>query len=278
MAGHIGSLPLTYYGGKSAYFEWLIKNFPQNHSVYVECFGGSGAVALCKQAVDINIYSDIEPEVVNFYRVLKSEGGYKHLLGELENEDTNEPSVRLRFYELRDMFVKQQFETDADRAYAFLYLNVWGMNGVMAGQSGCAWAKGKQVRWLSRGRALDFAHKKLLRYSVEQADAFGQIAKYDSPETFFYLDPPYIMETRKTKNKNTGYACELPEAKHEELVGMLLQIKGSVLLSGYDHPIYYPLEDAGWFKILKNVDLCLPAGAVKRTEAIWRNYAKGLFE
>ena len=37
---------------------------------------------------------------------------------------------------------------------------------------------------------------------VENRDIFELIPKYDSKETFFYLDPPYIQETRSS---NTTY-------------------------------------------------------------------------
>ncbi|MEN6520331.1 MAG: DNA adenine methylase [Armatimonadota bacterium] len=59
--------------------------------------------------------------------------------------------------------------------------------------------------------------------------------------TLFYLDPPYIPETRKSGK----YRHEMTAEDHQELVEILLSIQGKVVLSGYNHPIYKPLEDDG---------------------------------
>ena len=74
---------------------------------------------------------------------------------------------------------------------------------------------------------------------------------------------------------------------HEELVNILLDLKGMAVLSGYNHPIYKPLEDNGWTKHEYKVS-CSVAGRTRqtgilgkgaatkmqpRTEVIWRNPA-----
>ena len=66
---------------------------------------------------------------------------------------------------------------------------------------------------------------------------------------------------------------------HEELVDLLLTIKGKALLSGYDHPVYDRLVDNGWTKILlgefaKSSGFNKPGN--KKTvgaEVLWINYS-----
>ena len=49
--------------------------------------------------------------------------------------------------------------------------------------------------------------------------------------------------------KGGGYLHEMTESDHEELVQRLLRLKGMVVLSGYNHGTYAPLETAGWRRI-----------------------------
>jgi DNA adenine methylase len=44
------------------------------------------------------------------------------------------------------------------------------------------------------------------------------------------------------------YNYELTDNEHKELVGILLNIKGKAILSGYDNEIYNELIDNGWEK------------------------------
>ena len=120
-----------------------------------------------------------------------------------------------------------------------------------------------------------------MRVQIEHADFRNILDQYDSPDTFFYLDPPYVAETRK----GGGYAHELTGTDHAELVELLLGLKGKAMLSGYAHELYAPLEAVGWHR--KDVPtLCSAAGRVrgsglqgvgqvkekqKRTETIWRS-------
>lgn len=56
---------------------------------------------------------------------------------------------------------------------------------------------------------------------------------------------------------------------HEHMVQILLQIKGHAVLSGYVHPVYTPLENAGW----KRIDIAVIANTSRhranRTESLW---------
>ena len=105
---------------------------------------------------------------------------------------------------------------------------------------------------------------------------------YDSPDTFFFLDPPYHKDTRK----DGRYRHEMSRQDHRELVGRLLSIKGKAMLSGYKHPDYSPLEKNGWHRI-DHVTTCMAVGKTRsngllgkgsvkkkhrRVESLWLNY------
>jgi DNA adenine methylase len=137
-------------------------------------------------------------------------------------------------------------------------------------------------KWLGSIEKLPEVSARLLRVQVENKDAFKLIECYDSPDTFFYLDPPYVLSTRRAG----GYEHELTDDSHSRLVKVLREIKGKALLSGYANPIYAELERAGWQRRDWETTCSLAGhtrlngsmgeGAAKqkqkRTESIWFNY------
>jgi DNA adenine methylase len=86
-------------------------------------------------------------------------------------------------------------------------------------------------------------HAHLRGVYIEHDDALNVIKRYDTPDTLFYLDPPYVLGTRVKKR---GYLHEMSDAWHQELVSLLLGLQAKVVLSGYPNPLYAPLEAAGW--------------------------------
>jgi DNA adenine methylase len=77
---------------------------------------------------------------------------------------------------------------------------------------------------------------------VENMDCIDLIKKYDSPDTFFYVDPPYFK-------KEYLYTAEFPGEKHLELADTLKAAKGRWLLSYYDFPEleeWYPKDQYHW--------------------------------
>ena len=100
-------------------------------------------------------------------------------------------------------------------------------------------------RWLAAVDALPAICARLKRVQVEQQDFRIILERYDTPDTLFYLDPPYAASTRKSGN----YAHELTDADHAALVDALLKLKGKALLSGYPNALYDRLVVAGWQRV-----------------------------
>jgi DNA adenine methylase len=137
--------------------------------------------------------------------------------------------------------------------------------------------------YLSSIERLPDIYDRLRGVQTEHLD-FRKIFKvYDTPNTFFYLDPPYVHSTRKTTN---DYEHEMTDQDHEELVERLLRVKGKAMLSGYENPIYERLEQAGWekhcFEVKLNNVACGSKDTLQsngsgrrkesRIETIWVNY------
>lgn len=64
--------PFPIYGGKYYYAKQIIDAFPQ-HRVYIEPFGGAANVFLQKPHSEVEIFNDLDSEIVNFFRVLINE-------------------------------------------------------------------------------------------------------------------------------------------------------------------------------------------------------------
>ena len=61
------------------------------------------------------------------------------------------------------------------------------------------------------------------------------IRKKDSSNTLFYLDPPYLHQTRTSKKK---YTFEMSPEDHEKLLKLVLECKSKFVISGYDNEMY----------------------------------------
>ena len=68
---------------------------------------------------------------------------------------------------------------------------------------------------------------------IECLDFEKIIEKYDTKNTLFYVDPPYIGGERYYKTKEV----EFKQEDHERLAHVLKRIKGKFILSYYDHEI-----------------------------------------
>jgi DNA adenine methylase len=274
--------PLRYIGGKGHMVSKLLKLIPP-HKVYVEVFGGGASLLFAKQPSEVEVYNDIDDDLVNFFRVLKDKERFQKLYR----------LVYLTPYSREEYeFCKRTFrdcQDDIERAYRFFVLarqcfggcvfTGWGFD-VTTSVRGMA----KECSsWLSAIEKLPEFHARIMRVQIEHNDFRKIIPAYDTPETFFYCDPPYVPETRRLKQ---AYRYEMSLDDHRDLVNLLLRVKGKVMLSGYKHEVYEPLERAGW----KRVDFltaCHAAGRTRHTgifgegsarkaqprvESVWINY------
>ena len=65
--------PFPWIGGKEKIAPYILQTFPPKLAQYVEPFGGSGAVllALPQDPSRLDIYNDLDAELVNLYSCIK---------------------------------------------------------------------------------------------------------------------------------------------------------------------------------------------------------------
>ena len=66
-------------------------------------------------------------------------------------------------------------------------------------------------RWLGAIEDLPLIAERLLRVQIENRPAIDVIRLYDSPDTLFYCDPPYVHDTRGDALFGGGNLCTAME-------------------------------------------------------------------
>lgn len=122
-------------------------------------------------------------------------------------------------------------------------------------------------RWLGSVNALPDIALRLLRVQIENRPALDVIRLYDSPDTLFYCDPPYVHSSRGDPK---AYGFEMEDVEHRELAKDLAQCKGSVALSGYRCDLMDTLYK-GWRRVDAPPKNCHSIKKI-RQEALWMNY------
>lgn len=253
---------LRWHGGKWILAPWIISNFPR-HRVYVEPFGGAASVLLRKPRSYAEVYNDLDQDVVNLFRVLRSDRAAELV-----------QALRLTPY-ARAEFDTAYFATEdpVERARRLVIRSFMGF-----GSNGHARSTGFRAAsnrsgttpahdWTNYPDALTAIVERLEGVVVENRDAREVMDQQDGPDVLHFVDPPYLMETRSDPSKD--YAHELTDADHVELLAFLGTLKGMVVLCGYPSALY---DDAlsGWRRIERPA---LADGARPRTEVLWINPA-----
>lgn len=124
--------------------------------------------------------------------------------------------------------------------------------------------------WLNCVEWLPAVSARLRHVVILNKPALEVIQQQDGAATLFYLDPPYLHDTRTTTD---SYQHEMTEQNHRELLGVIKQCRGKVMLSGYPNALY-DTELVGWRREDVHIDNKASGGKVKRqmTECLWMNF------
>ena len=256
--------PFRWPGGKGNLASWIVKYVPTGHT-YVEPFAGAASVFWhLPTPFPVEVLNDIDGDIVNFYRVLQDKTKFEILLHRL----VFTPYARAEFRRALRI-LRNPEASDIDRAWAFFVRQNQSVSG--AGRSEGNWSRSitdtrngmasTTSKFRSRLKLLARWHDRISRVQIDNVDGIECIRYWDTTDTVFYVDPPYVPETRRHRSL---YRNEPDLSYHECLVETLLQVKGKVLLSCYDHPVYKPLTDAGWYKITKDT-ACHMIGKIRNS-------------
>jgi len=276
--------PLKWWGGKHYLAKRLIGLMPR-HLHYVEPYAGGLAVLLEKDPFDRSLYwgekgyekgvsevaNDIHRELTNFWRVLQREDTFAAFQRRIEATPFSQiewEEAEVRQYPLTEL--------DVEAAVAFFIRCRQSRAG---GFKDFATLSRNRTRrkmneqtsaWWTCVEGLPAVSARLRRVVILNQPALEVIRQQDGAATLFYLDPPYLHETRATTG---NYQHEMTEDDHRELLAVIKQCQGKVLLSGYPNPLY-DRELAEWRRADFEIDNKAAGGKVKRqmTESVWMNF------
>lgn len=270
----LASQPIKWHGGKSYLAKWIISNFPdrETYTHFNEAFAGGLSVLFSHDPNGKSeAVNDLNSGLSDFWSVLAQtpERMLRELWGtplsqrvwdaaeeDLANSDRVKRATAffIRYRQSRQGLGKD-YTTPTRRTRR-------GMNEQVSA-------------WLSAVEGLPAAHERLKRVEIRNMDALAFIKKYDHEKALFYLDPPYLHETRVT---TSDYQHEMTLEDHMTLLGLLeSDFKGRFILSGY-HSEYYDnwADDNGFRCVEREIDNKASSKAVKekKTECLWMNYVQ----
>jgi DNA adenine methylase len=237
---------------------------------YVEPYAGGLAVLLENDPEGISeVVNDLNANLINFWMTLAS--AEKCCVFQRLSQATPFAEDAFRWSDGGG-------DTGIEKAWAFFIRCRQSLSGRMDAFAGITRNRtrrgmNEQVSaWLNAVEGLPAVHARLKRVLILNRPAVDVIRKEDGPRTLFYLDPPYLHETRATTGE---YAHEMTDQDHSLLLQELASLKGRFLLSGYHSKLYDGEADAhGWkcheFELPNNA----AGGKDKRrmTECVWTNF------
>lgn len=263
---------LRYHGSKFRMAPWIISSIPEDHDVYVEVYGGSAAVLLQKPRSPIEVYNDLDREVVSYFRMLRERPDemvraltltpFAHAEQQVSFEPTDDPlEAARRFY------VRSYLTISGPTAQ---WNSGWRRQKMMShGRNGKSSMKTAAASFMELDHLYEIAER-MRGVIIEEMDALNLIRLYDQPRTVFYVDPPYVLSAR-SRWGGKAYQHEMEDDDHREMAAVLHQCEGMVILSGYDCDLYQELF-GNWMRLDR--DFRTNGNAVDMaTESLWLNPA-----
>jgi len=207
-------------GGKSRLIKKIIPLFPP-HKFYAEIFGGAAWILLNKPLSMIEIFNDIDGNMINLFRIIRD------FPGEFINRLTYDIIARETFDNYKNIDLQSLDPFDRAVKYYYVYCNSFSAD---------------MISFIKRDRAtnpnrfhtrlpkiiLPFAER-MINVIIENLDFRDFFKKYNGKEWLFYLDPPYYGVE--------GYSHPFLEQDHIDLSELLKNFKGKFVLSYNDNEV-----------------------------------------
>ncbi|MDF2573040.1 MAG: methyltransferase [Sporomusa sp.] len=261
---------LRWPGSKWRLSDWIVSRIPP-HEVYVEPFFGSGAIFFSKKPSETETINDLDGNVVNLFKTIRENSLELAALIEMT------PWSRAEYNYVRDNEPTGDPLEDARR---FLVRCWQGFGAKTSCRTGWAFDRTgtvyKPQLWQKLPkRILDIADR-LKNAQIECLPGVELIKEHNRKNTLIYVDPPYIVSTRRNSKL---YAIEMGEEKqHIELLTALNNHQGPAIISGYPSKLYSDALE-GWEM---HTNKARTEKGIAATEVIWLNpkaamYTGGLF-
>jgi DNA adenine methylase len=279
---------ISYIGGKARIGKWIAPQIPNDIETYVEGFSGMFWVFF---NMDLKNYPNLKTVVYNDYNGLNAnlmkwakqydvlrEALSHYPCQQLKVEDTP-PEYAVMFKEYQKLVFNDNLVITDENSLEVACKYVYVLTQVFSG-SKPETASYMDYKGVYRCKVLIFMDKlnnpkyreHLDRITfVENVDFQTVVEKYDSPTTYFYMDPPYY----KTENYYSNHIFTIET--HQRLATCLQNVQGKFGLSYYDFPQlseWFPKEQYVWKeKVYKKAAAAKKDGTQNEgTELLIMNY------
>lgn len=227
---------LKWAGGKTQLLAQIQPYFPAHYDRLIEPFIGGAAVYFHQRPARA-LLGDVNPELVNFYRVVRSHPdelmtavdaiAARHENGEdpetIYYDVRNHQPVDLPPNSLDEQGIPNSDEDRAWVAARTLYLNKTGFNGLFRvnsrGRFNVPWGRRKRLPKLYDRNEVYNASRLLQGAEIVLAD-FGTVLDQARPGDFVYLDPPYFPVSA-TANFTSYTRLDFPAEEQRRLADWL---------------------------------------------------------
>lgn len=248
-----------YLGGKWVLAPWIIAHFPA-HRTYCEPFGGLASVLLRKPPSAAEIYNDLDGEIVNLFRVLRSPTDGRELVRQVHYTPFARHEYEAAFLPAGDP-IEQARRTLIKAGMGFGSNSIHKRSGFRSG-----FTRTGQIPagdWANLPAALLRVVERLRGVIIEERPATHVIRQYDTPRTLHYIDPPYPHSVR---GDDARYRCEITDDDHRDLAATLRSVRGHVVISGYGCDLYDRQLYPDWQRVERGTHA---DGGRDRTEVLW---------
>jgi len=253
---------LSYIGGKSRIApKLIIPNIPTDIEEFVEVFGGMFWTFFSmdlKQFSNLKkvVYNDFNPLNYNLFKCVQNPTELLKAINAIDCQKFGEvptpPLYKEQFIKFQAEIFNEGFIVEPGNyevAAKYVYVLTQVFSGSKPETSSFIDLKGKyKSKYLTFRDKLskpDWIDHFLKITHVENMDFAEVIEKYDSPNTYFYVDPPYW----KTENYYSNH--DFDREDHERLSKSLINMEGKFSLSYYDFELlheWFPEDQYKWEK------------------------------
>lgn len=259
-----------YFGAKWYLLDVIYALMPEHVKFFDTC-GGSGVVTINNYISQQRVINEIDPELFNLYRLIKSDRW-----SELQDKLLLSPASSSHYRENLGR-MKKEINDEIEKVGTFydVMAQVYGGN-----PTGTGWANiigtRAELSYYRKIANFEFFHQRLKDVEIQHMDLCELLKGYDNPEHLFYLDPPYAPETRK----GGTYRYDMPPEKHDHILSTLVMGNGKYIVSGYNSDRYNKmLRPPKWNKLEIPAKLhiaCVRASQGEHKEdtleCFWYNY------
>jgi len=98
---------LRYFGGKWAIAPWVLSHLPP-HRIYVEPFGGAASILLRKPRSCVEVYNDLDEEIVGIFQTVQDPRQCQALMLRLRRTPYSRRVFETAFQSSRDPIIRAQ--------------------------------------------------------------------------------------------------------------------------------------------------------------------------